>query len=79
MILVLNVLTIVRKFQTYLYLANFKSTTNITSAICSLYISFDSIDLEIFVVLLFRPSRVTYIIQICPSIFYYISMLFNSL
>ena len=59
MILVLNLLTIVIKFQTYLYLANFKSTANITSAIYSLYISFDSIDLEIFVVLLFGPSRVT--------------------
>jgi len=52
MILALNLLTIVRKFQTYLYLADLKNTTSAISAICSLYFSFfDSINLETLVAL----------------------------
>jgi len=73
MILALNLLTVVRKFQTYLYLANLKSTASEISVICSFYFSyFDSINIETLIALFFRPSRVTYIIQICPSVFCYL-------
>ena len=52
MILALNLLTIVRKFQTYLYLADLNNTASEISAICSLYFSFfDSINLETLIAL----------------------------